>query len=51
MALASIPVVLSMTTPLAAAEPERSSLPEAVSVIAWAAVSSRHISVQGPAIG
>ena len=48
--LASRPVVLSLTTPFADADPDISSLPETVSVIAWAATSSRHISVQGPAI-
>ena len=49
MILASIPVVLSWDTPFAAADPESSSLPDAVSVMACAAVSRRHISVHGPA--
>ena len=48
--LASIPVTLFLMTPLADATPERSSLPDAVSHIAWAAISMRFISVQGPAM-
>ena len=47
--LASIPVVLFWVTPFADATPDRSSLPDAVSVMAWAAISRRHICVQGPA--
>ncbi|GEM_PF-3661348 len=48
--LASIPDVLSSETPLAEATPERISLPDAVSAMACAAISRRHMSVQGPAI-
>ena len=49
MILASMGVVLSWTVPLDEATPDSSSLPEAVSTRACAAVSSRHISVHGPA--
>ncbi len=49
ISLASMPVVMFGATPFAEATPDRSSLPDAVSVIAWAAVSRRHIPVQGPA--